>query len=314
MRIEVFITGWEQQCCGTPFGVGDQVTWTIYAEEPGRFASDVPVFREEHHGQIPPHVPHVAIAGTITAITGVSFVVVPEPGHSRSFIQTSTIESSQQVERSGQVDDPEPAATDIDDYRVMLDIADDVDLPSYVPWSDPEARREDDERRTVRSHDTVGVMLKGLADYAETHYAHLAHIDRATDVPAISITPHREGAASIHWARSTLTERDGIHVEVAEGSWSFPASITHVAILASFLDAVAHGRVDESVVTRDAETRDLLTVIRSEDSESWTATATVEFPASTNGSFAVVGTLWKRVQQGDVHYEPWDLTSERDSE
>lgn len=308
MRIEVFITGWEQQCCGTPFGVGDEVTWTIYAEEPGRFDSDLPVFREEHHGQIPPHVPQVEVTGTVASIAGVSYVTVPEPGHSRSFIQTSTIASSRPVDTVGKGEDE-----DSDDYRVELDIAGDVELPTYAPW-DENTQHADNERRAARSNDTVGLMLTSLADYAEAHYGQLAHVNRATDRPAISIYPHRDGAAAIHWVRSSREDFDGIHVEVGEGSWSFPSSVTQVATLASFLDAAANGRVEELVATPDPETKQLLTVIHSEDSETWTATVTVEFPASTNGSFAVVGTLWKRVQQGDIRYEPWDEASGRDPE
>lgn len=267
MRIEVFVTGWEQQCCGTPFGVGDEVTWTVRAEDPTFVDSDVPVFREEHHGQTPPHVPHREVSGTVESITGVSYVAVPEPGYTRSFIQTSTVESSRPVEGVGTADD-----IDAHDYRVELTIADDTELPAYVPWVDAETQRTDDERRTARATDAVGVMLRRLADFTESRYGHLAQITRATDRPAVTIVPHREGAAAIHWARSDLEERDGLHIEVGEGSWSYPASVTRVATLANFLDAAVYGRVEERVV----------------------------------------GSLRKRIQRGDYSYLPWEPTDQQD--
>ncbi|MEV3871433.1 DUF6578 domain-containing protein [Streptomyces sp. NPDC049906] len=56
MAMTVWVDGWQMQCCGRLFAVGDVVSWTLLEADPEDYAELVGSeeggvdFREEHHG------------------------------------------------------------------------------------------------------------------------------------------------------------------------------------------------------------------------------------------------------------------------
>lgn len=72
------------QCCGEPFAVGSQVSWTLGAADTdwlgtvlGARAAGVGA-AEEHHGGLPEEVP--ATAATVSGISAVHCCYAPAPG------------------------------------------------------------------------------------------------------------------------------------------------------------------------------------------------------------------------------------------
>jgi hypothetical protein len=149
MQIEVEISDWEQACCGSPFGVGDQTTWTVFAAAPSKSSAGAsPHFREEHHGETPHNVPHWPITGTVVAISGISYPVIPAPGNpgvmtsDRSTPRTHplmAVAGAVHVDADGTTyrDAREATSGQVDvecaEYRVLLELPDGTPLPEYVP-------------------------------------------------------------------------------------------------------------------------------------------------------------------------------------
>lgn len=76
---------WQMECCGEPFQVGSQVSWTIGTDDmqwlsallgPGAGVT-VDAF-EDHHAEFPDGTP--ATAGTVTGISAVYCRHAPRPG------------------------------------------------------------------------------------------------------------------------------------------------------------------------------------------------------------------------------------------
>src|SRR3954451_24359290 len=90
MRFLVWVDDWQLQCCGDPFSVGSEVTWTL-SHEPDRewltevigaaFASSV-THAEEHHGGLPESWPRTT--GRVTAIRSVFCRYAPVGTDSRT--------------------------------------------------------------------------------------------------------------------------------------------------------------------------------------------------------------------------------------
>lgn len=307
MRIEVVIAGWEQACCGAPFRLGDQATWKLLATDPAAEPiSTVARFKEEHHDQTPPDVPHRDVSGTVVTMCGINYPRIPTPGLPGAFAWDTSNPTSQSLVSAGK-----HSEVGFDEYLVILDVHDDIVLPEFslsaqsIPQRERDARTA--ERKRARRGDEVGVLLEALADDAQRSYTDVARVTRATDSSAMTIEPHYVGAATIRWARGDAEDSDGITVHVGDGTWHFPASVTHAAVVRTFLDAAAAGRVEEHVRTHNASPQLLETVVLAEDGRSWTATDSFEPFKSDDGVFAVAGPLWRRVQRGDHRYNSWNL-------
>ena len=65
MAVRVWVDAWQMQCCGDPFQVGGDVSWSLYLENDHAFLGNVATpeiaesiqFGEEHHGGIPEDSP-----------------------------------------------------------------------------------------------------------------------------------------------------------------------------------------------------------------------------------------------------------------
>ncbi|NGN62678.1 hypothetical protein G5C51_02020 [Streptomyces sp. A7024] len=85
MEMTVWMDAWQLQCCGTPFSIGDEVTWTLgdadmdWLAEPLGPATTAEIdAAEEHHGGLPSRTP--TTTGTVTSIHAVHCRYAPEPG------------------------------------------------------------------------------------------------------------------------------------------------------------------------------------------------------------------------------------------
>jgi hypothetical protein len=299
MLIEVVMVGWEQGCCGASFSVGAEATWQLLAAEPG--PGGLPRFVEEHHGETPADVEHVAVTGMVTAITGITYPQISVPGHGRT--KTTDLTRPQPHELGAVAARAEGGFSE---YRVTLDVADDATLPGPAVSAEQAARHDLEARtaarRLARMADEVGLLLEALADDAKRRFAGVARLSRATEKSAVTIDPHRAGAAGVSWVRSGADE-DGITVQAGDGRWQFPASVAHARIVALFLDAAIAGRIEEHVRPAEDPSR-LDTEVLAADGRSWTATVPFA-PFVATGFVAMPGQLWKRVQRGEHRYLPW---------
>jgi hypothetical protein len=241
MRIEVIVSGWEQECCGTPFAVGGEATWQLLAEVPSMAVHpELPLFRDEHHGQTEPEIPHWEVSGTVRAITGVTFPAVEMPGRARTFTSERAHPMSQPLESVGQSVDDE-----VSEYHVVFDVADDAALPGHAASAEETERNSHEVRQAevkrLRLADEVGQILESHADYAEEHFAAVARILRAATESAMTLEPHADGAAAVRWARSDSPDRDGIHVQIGEGHWSYAANSETFLVVGPLWDCLQRG-------------------------------------------------------------------------
>jgi hypothetical protein len=299
MEIEVVVAEWAQACCGEPFRIGEQVSWPLVALPLTPDA--VPRFERDNHDLTPDDVPHWPVTGTVTAITGIRYPLLPIAGEPDSFTPDTSAPECHPLTAVGR-----PDTRDLTEYRVTLHLADTTDLPAYVTSADQIAQHQGEvttrERNRERMLDPVGLLLEALADDAQERYAALARSARATGKSAFSVTPLRPNAASVHWARSEQ-KTDTIEVQVGDGRWSFPASVAHAEVVGVLLDAAVRGWVEEHVRPH-GDGQLLETEVLAQNGRSWTATETVEV-FKGDGFFAAAGGLWDRVQRGTHRYDPW---------
>lgn len=82
----VFMEGWQLECCGERFTVGDRVEWTLqpiegrawYSDALGSALADELAFHEEHHGGALQG--HPQTAGTVTSIRAAFCRYGSQPG------------------------------------------------------------------------------------------------------------------------------------------------------------------------------------------------------------------------------------------
>lgn len=129
MQIEVVISGWEQGCCGTPFKIGDHMTWKLLAMSPaGLPEGALPRFEEKHHDLTPEEVPHWDISGVVIASEGITYPLLPIIGQTNSFAWDT---DNPIVSTLGSVE--KPSDPRFDQYRLVFDAANGVELPPYAP-------------------------------------------------------------------------------------------------------------------------------------------------------------------------------------
>ncbi|MFL6072378.1 MAG: DUF6578 domain-containing protein [Mycobacteriales bacterium] len=87
----VWVDDWQLQCCGTPFGRGDRVTWRVQLADTewlgevfGPRLPDPPLYAEEHHGGASGRERTTA-AGTVRSIDAVSCRFAPREAGGLSY-------------------------------------------------------------------------------------------------------------------------------------------------------------------------------------------------------------------------------------
>lgn len=305
MRIEVTIAGWEQDCCGSPFRVGEQMTWNLHAADPAavpegalpRFVR----FVEEHHEGEPREVPECEVTGAVASIKGINFPLLPVAGE-RHFTMDTDHPQSFPTASVGYPKDP-----GFDEVSVILNVADDVDLPLYSPEGGSSQRANEAQRAArnqERLHDSVGALLENLADHAQRQYGNMARITRSSKRSAATLEPYNAGSTAFYWARSDHAE-DGIVVFVGDGTWALSASLSDAELVSEFLEAAAAGRVEERIRHNNRKIKRLATEITTADGRLWADTTEFETFDTGNGKIGMVGISWERFEKGDHKYQPW---------
>lgn len=130
MSVLVWVEGWEMECCGTPFAVGDDVEWTARPTVDRRWLEDelgkdlaATVDHAESHHDIGDGVELVRLVGVVREIHSVQrhweAVDTPRGTTRRPASGTAVLESVQAVHRSAMVDTD---ALCFDGYLMALDV------------------------------------------------------------------------------------------------------------------------------------------------------------------------------------------------
>jgi hypothetical protein len=219
--IEVVREGWEMDCCGAPFAVGDRVTWSLLSYParptgPARYA-------EEHH-QAPPNAR--AVTGVVRGIVGETVlgripaigegdVLVPDPSRRR-------------LQRLASWDRSTGGAT----LRVALEIDADAELPP--PWEPPESTPD------ARTPDPdVVAALHALLVRLHDAWRGRIGIRSADRGRKASIDPHTAGAGELHWALGP----EHLVVNLGYDRVILPGDLEGAARLEVIADEVARGVV-----------------------------------------------------------------------
>lgn len=219
--IEVVREGWEMDCCGAPFAVGDQVAWSLlgYPARSGRPEQ----YGEEHHDTSPNARP---VPGTVRGIVGETVLgSIPAIGEGGVLVPDP---SRRRLQRLASCDRSTGGAT----LRVALEIDADAELPPAwePPESTPDARTPDPEvvaalhALLVRLHDT----WRGRIGIRSAERGRKA-----------SIVPATAGAGSLHWALGP----EHLVVNLGHDRVILPGDLEGVARLEVIADEVARGVV-----------------------------------------------------------------------
>jgi hypothetical protein len=87
----VWVDAWQMQCCGEPFSIGSEVTWTLQPTTDRDFAATVLgdqlastlTHDEEHHGGLPEDAP--VTTGIVRSIRAASCAYSPTAGSSNLY-------------------------------------------------------------------------------------------------------------------------------------------------------------------------------------------------------------------------------------
>ena len=94
--LTIWLDAWQMQCCGQPFEVGSEVTWTLVdtpdvdflAAALGRPLADAVTHWEEHHGGLPAGAPETPVR--VRSIRAVRCRYRPQPGTSTVYPLTGS--------------------------------------------------------------------------------------------------------------------------------------------------------------------------------------------------------------------------------
>lgn len=304
MNIEVIVSGWEQACCGEAFTVGQRAEWSLHEVDPASVPVDAPrTFYNEHHGQTPDDVPHWQVSGVVAGITGVSYGTKTIPG---SHVLTRDEDTPRFT--TLEAVPPRGEGLDVAEYRIRLEVDDDEALPGYALGSQQRARLEKETReaqlRLTRSHDTVGVALRRIADDAAARFGAVAEIDSRGDGFALAITPVQAEGVSVVITRSASEESDGIAVQLGEGRWQLEATPDGVDSARQLLEAAAAGRVVDTPVPAGSPER-IDTVATGENGRTWTSSKPLHIMGLGSGVTVMAGRVRELLDRGQHHYTSW---------
>ena len=128
--LRVWVDGWQVQCCGEPFAVGDTVRWTlverafddVLTDRHGRREEVRLTHAEEHHGDVPDDAP--LTEGRVSRVLAVSFAYAQVPGQAPGTL--SSVPGSGRTEQLWRVDgwesEVQAAGRQFAGYVVDLDV------------------------------------------------------------------------------------------------------------------------------------------------------------------------------------------------
>ncbi len=236
--VEVFVGGWQLDCCGKPFGVGSTVTWDVHADEPNS-GRDIPRFVEDHHGSADESV-LCEVTGEVLDIAAISNRLVSVPG-SRSMTNDAADVGEEPIERAERFHRPPDGYTAMG-FWVLLAIDAALVLPEYVepPWV-AERRERDrilEETAAALLDSDVGRQLSQLSARIADQFA--GRVECRSARSGVTVQPLSPNRCVVMW---TLTQK-GITVHMGDGTWSLAATPKGVAKLERFIAAASLGDVD----------------------------------------------------------------------
>ncbi|SJM50542.1 DUF6578 domain-containing protein [Gulosibacter sp. 10] len=235
MRIEVELSAWQFDCCGTIPEIGEEVRWTIYANDPAaRSASRLPSYSEDHHDTPPAGAPTRAVEGLVVGRRAVRFPVVPVIGNPIG----STVDHAHP--RFGEIEEFEREGLGYE-YVIELEVPDDAELP---PYERPPRREDRTDADSVDMTDAVGTALVGLLARLRTAYGECARIDVADGGRAVSVRPYEEEATGVHWGRFGGDD-PRLMAYAGRGRWRLPDAVESVRTIERLAAAAARGDVAE---------------------------------------------------------------------
>lgn len=221
-RILVEREGWAMDCCGEPFRIGDEVTWSLQALPPlGRASGRAPRFLEEHHLATRPTVD---VRGVVRSITG-RVTLGRRLGIGEGVLQS---DRSRRVVRRLDTWDRSIGGLDLE---VELEIGSDARLPLWTPI--PPAVRESPAPPPT---EVVAALHTLLLRLHATH-GERVRIRSLRRGAKASLLPVAQGAGALHWA----TGPDTILVNLEYLRIPLPATIAGVARLSALADQLARG-------------------------------------------------------------------------
>ena len=180
--IEVELEGWSLDCCGQPFGVGDEVTWTLAALPP-RPAAPARYLEERHASSLPVR----EVTGVVLSLTGL-LVTGRQPVVGEGVQMPDR--SERVVRRFDRFDRTRGGWT----LRAALEISADTELPP--PWTpSPPAVRD-----VPRPPADVVTGLHALLRTLHSEYGDRVRIRSMRGGAKASLLPAATGAGAVHWA------------------------------------------------------------------------------------------------------------------
>ncbi|MCS5495895.1 hypothetical protein NY547_01395 [Cnuibacter physcomitrellae] len=284
MIVDVVVSGWEQACCGEPFGVGRPVTWSVFARDlPGASRRR---FLESHHGGLDLPGESGELSGVVREIVEVRAAVVEIPG-----TRTRTRSQDAPSSRRERVDHV-TKGVDVEEYLVALEVDETADLPAYrldeterrlAEDAEAEARAVDEWIRSPRGR-TTNALLASLRE----RYGDVVQIRVRQGGRGVTIQPLEPEACDLLWTVDADT------ISVTAGSGSF--ALEGIDELSDFADAVAAGRVREE--RRDGGAATVVSPVTGPERVD-----SVESPGE--GMMLVPGDVARRLRAPARRYAPW---------
>ena len=272
----MLIWGPDYACCGVPFGVGDEVGFSLRAVPGGGGgdgagaggggaggggdgvgAGDGPTFFDDRH-PMDPDDPPIDVRGRVEAIVAVHQRLVPVAGaHYRTSDPDDTVERA--VE-SVPVDE-RPDGYSGADYRVVFRIPDGTRLPEPRAAT---ASAGADRRRGAEPSAELLPLLTAIVEEVAERFGDRVGILRARADASVTLDPGRRDACAVRWNAGA----DALSVELEQALWSLPADASGAATLRALVEAAATGGFSETL-----EAGRFGAVARTPDGAVWTAAA-----------------------------------------
>jgi hypothetical protein len=229
--IEVHVSGCEFECCGVPFGVGEEIGFTLAGLPSTPADAGTPEFADVRH-RTDDAQPLRDVRGRVERIVAVHARVVAVPG---AHYRTSDPDDTVEREVDAVPADDGPGGYSGADYRVRLRIPASTPLPPRPPAAPgPEDPPEPDGPRS---------LLTAVIDHVVARYGDGVDVLRARGDAAVTLAPRRPGAATVRW-----NARDGIvSVELERAMWRLPWDASGAVTLLDLVEAAARGGFAEHV-------------------------------------------------------------------